>query len=382
MGLAVRAAGLFSRVLARLHRWYGAAWLLGHLPLATLDDTSTGRLRYALMMANKTQPARTRQLFERMLQSNSNLPARLLIELAAMATVTAQPAEAARLLLAATEDAAPGSHMADVAQKLLRVNMGIADGSLQTYLAAAITALALPVAAPVTLVPVSGKYLELWELWLGQVRKHVGRHVVAMAMDDAALAALLAEEDVSVIDVRQFFSWNEKGHLHPHTRGVLWYLRVLLLHSLVQKGHAVLVLDLDALPVGDLAPLLQEMRTADVVAQEDHSIPMDVDRQLGFVLCCGFMFWRPSPAAEALLRHYVLATAIERDDQLALNHLLTQEGIEPEEGPHDRRFGSGDVCFMRPDPSLVSRSLHSGAIIRHFHQQGQSVEEIRSTLNL
>jgi hypothetical protein len=170
------------------------------------------------------------------------------------------------------------------------------------------------------------------------------------------------------VDCRAYFAW-ENGKLHAKTRGVLWFVRVLYLRALVQAGHNVLVLDLDAIPVGNVLPILSTMKDADVVAQLDHSIPMDVDRELGFVLCCGFMLWRHTVAAMALLDRYAVIAQVERDDQLALNHLLARDGIvEKVTGADAMRFGSAGVQFACPDPSLVSRTLNSGSVVRHFHQ--------------
>lgn len=383
MSLALQISGPASKVLARLHRWYATAWLLAHLPLAELDETSIGRLRYALMMSNRTAPQRTERLLQNLIRRSGVVSAELYIELAAMATAVALPDLAATQLGWAQQKATHPETL-DAAEKLLCLHRADAFDTLQGTLDAEIEAMALQDGGMLTLVPVSGKYLELWGLWLKQVRLHVCQQVVAMAMDDAAYAALSGQPNVAVVDVREFFSWGTGGRLHPYTRGVLWYLRVLLLRTLVQGGHPVLVLDLDAMPVGDVQAMLSNMPQADVVAQKDHSIPMDVDRQLGFVLCCGFMLWRrPTPAVLSLLDRFAREAAIERDDQLALNHLLARQGIVQKPPAESAMcFECAGVNFACPAESLVSRSLHRGDVVRHFHQTGESVAEIRDALSL
>ncbi|MGI4755586.1 MAG: putative nucleotide-diphospho-sugar transferase [Janthinobacterium lividum] len=383
MSLTAQIAGPVSKVLARLHRWYATAWVLSHVPLAAMDSTAVGRLRYALMMAHRIAPQRTKRLLQKISRCGQSTTAELFIELAAMATAIDQP-DVASSQLGFARQMATNQETLDAAEKLLHVNRADAFQTLQSTLHSKVDALDLQHVGLVTLVPVSGKYLDLWALWLQQVRLHACRQIVVMSMDDAAHTALFGLPDVAVVDVREFFSWDAAGRLHPHTRGVLWYLRVLLLRDLVQRGHTVLVLDLDAIPVGDVQAMVSGMSGADVIAQKDHSIPMDVDRQLGFVLCCGFMLWRRRTAAVlALLDRFTRETAIERDDQLALNHLLAQRGIA--KSNHDTaalQFESAGVRFTCPPETSVSRSLEGGSVVRHFHQTGKSVPEIRNALGL
>lgn len=382
MRAGVRIAVAASKALARLHRWWACAAVLARVPLAELDETSVGRLRYALMMANRVRPAQTQAAFGRLVQRAGIASPELCLELAMMATSLGL-SEMAATLLERVSQQATNADTADAAGRLLRLNRMEALGTLRPALGAAIDGFPLQQAGMLTLVPVSGKYLELWQLWLQQVRLHACRVVVAMVMDDAALAALQGEPDVLPVDVREYFSWSREGRLHPHTRGVLWYLRVLLLQELVRRGHPVLVLDLDAIPVGDVIAMLSALEWSDVVAQQDHSIPKDVDRQLGFVLCCGFMLWRPTTPALRLLERFGEEAALERDDQLALNHMLAANGIthrvEADGELHFESCGVGVVC---PADSRVSRTMVSGSVVRHFHQTGQGTPEIRAALGL
>ena len=372
-----------SKVLARLHRWHATALVLSRTRLASLDHYSVGRLRYALMMARRTDAAKAAQLFEFIVRRNAGASAEMLIELAAMATAMAQP-ERANQLLTQAEQASTDGFTTEVAQRLRALNIAAMDDSLNDWVAARVDAMHLPSGKPLTLAPMSGQYRDMGALWLRQVRRHVGGHIVVMAMDaTASLGSLAAQPDVAIADVHEWFAWDEHGALHTKSRGVLWYLRVLFLRELVQRGHSVLVLDLDAMPVSDLEPMLASLPASDVVAQKDHSLPVDVDRQLGFVLCCGFMLWRPTTAAKSLLDRFAAETFIERDDQMALNHMLARDGIVAKtESEQCMQFGSAGVQFVCPDPSLVSRSLTSGSVVRHFHQHGQTIAELRAALGI
>ncbi len=370
-------------MLARLHRWYHTAWILSRVPLTALDGNSVGRLQYALMMAHRAGPEKSHSLLESLIRRNVNTTPELLVDLAAMATAVGDGPRANSLLEQAGEQAA-NAHTADAAHRLLAVNRGLMDGTLQTHLSARIEGLTLPLSdEPLTLVPLSSRYLDLWRLWLEQVRWHIGGRIVVIAMDDAAMTATQHEAGVFTLDMLEHFAWDARGGLHPRSRGVLWLLRVLVLREMVRRGHSVLVLDLDAVPVSDLAPMLGNLPAADVVAQKDHSLPMDVNRKLGFVLCCGFMLWRSTPAVHDLLDRFARETAIERDDQMALNHLLAREGLtDRAEDANTMRFRSAGMSFVCPSPSLVSRTLHSGTVVRHFQQEGQSIAELRKGLGL
>jgi hypothetical protein len=336
------------------------------------------------MMAHGMRPGSATALFRRVVEDNADRTAELTLDLAEMATRIEEPVLAESFLQDAEERAAKEDNVfaADAARKLLILSTTLRDGLLDTAIRKDMDAIAVDDSSPLVLVPLSGGYLQMFALWLQQVRKHIGPRVIVLAMDDAALDATQDLDGVQTVDCRRFFAW-ENGKLHAKTRGVLWFVRVLYLRALVQAGHAVLVLDLDAIPVGDVLPMLETMRDADVVAQLDHSIPMDVDRELGFVLCCGFILWRPTVAAKTLLDRYATAAQVERDDQLALNHLLAKDGVVAKTNRADAmRFGSAGVQFVCPDPSLVSRTLNAGSVVRHFHQTGQTIDQLKAALGL
>jgi hypothetical protein len=381
----MRVGVALSKLLARMHLWYPAAVVLAQTPLRDLDRHSIGRLSYALMLSHRMKPGSVHALFRRIVEDNGERSPELTLELAEMATRIEEPALADDFLEDAEKHATTTGNVfiADTANKLRALSKTLRDGSLQAHIRDEVKSIAASSnGSPIVLVPLSGGYLSLFELWMQQVRKHIGSRIVVLAMDDTALQAMETYDDTHAVDCRGFFAWNE-GKLNPKTRGVLWLVRTLYLRTLVAAGHSVMVLDLDAIPVGDVLPLLASLPDADVIAQLDHSIPMDVDRALGFVLCCGFMLWRPTVAAQTLLDRFVTATQVERDDQLALNHLLAADGIVGKtNGANAMRFGSAGVQFACPDPSLVSRSLHTGSVVRHFHQQGQSMDDLRKALGI
>ena len=136
------------------------------------------------------------------------------------------------------------------------------------------------------------------------MHKHAPGPFLLLALDPSA-ARLLPPEDT--LDLSPYFGFDAAGRIDDYSKRHLWILRVFLLRALAARGHTVLSLDLDAVFVGDLAPLLAALPPADIVVQQDYSIPIDVARKLGFILCCGFLLIRPSPAVLAFLDRYVEA---------------------------------------------------------------------------
>lgn len=380
--VAVPFAAPLSKLLARLHLWYPAAVVLAQEPLAMLDTHSIGRLSYALMMSNRMRRGSADALFQRILQDNQDRSAELSISLAEMAARIQQPMVSERLLQDAVR-LCDNAFSQQAAECLLHTAQALQDGSLQAHVRGTVEALRLDRGERVVLVPLSSLYQELFHLWLQQVRRHAAVRVVVLAMDSAALSLVTDQPDLLPVDAGKYFAWGAAGKLQAQTRGVLWLLRTLYLRELVCAGHLTLVLDCDAMLVGDVWQMLSAFADCDVVAQQDHSLPVDVDRQIGFVLCCGFMMWRPTPAAQALLDRFVAAVAIERDDQMALNHLISNDGVvDKQQHPQGMRFASAGATFACPSPSLVSRSLKSGSVVRHFHQRGQGAADLRRALGV
>jgi Nucleotide-diphospho-sugar transferase len=110
---------------------------------------------------------------------------------------------------------------------------------------------------------------------------------------------------------------------------------------------------------------------------------MDVSRRLGFILCCGFMAFRPSPETNTFLDIWAGRTAMELDDQTALNHLVAKAGISGMDTIRGcRTFAAIGVRWVCPPKSDVSRNLAFGRVVRHFHQKGQTVAQLRTELGL
>jgi hypothetical protein len=204
-----------------------------------------------------------------------------------------------------------------------------------------------------------------------------------MALDPASLEIIRTEFGFSAIDLSSYFVFGGDGRIDTYCRSLIWIFRVMLLRELVSRGYTVYSIDLDAIVIGDMEGMLSSFPESDVVAQKDYSIPMDVARRLGFILCCGFMILKPGKACAAFLDRYCEQTIRELDDQLALNHLLEKDKVAGQKTEAAwMSFQASGISWICPDPSLVSRDLHSGTVVRHFQQLGETIEELKQAMGL
>ncbi len=376
-----------SRLAMRFELWYPSVLMLSFA--GSLDRLATpikDRLSYAILLSSRD--SRTRHAYLRLLRKNLDSSADANLWLASMA----QRLGGYRLASLLYRRAARQSHTPlelAVARSMGELTGGIVSGSLEALIAEAVDRLALAPKEDVVLITAGQRYLGLFELWLEQARKFVPGRIVGIAMDQASKEALRNRLAGAAIDLSAFFVFDDNGKIYDRPRGSLWVLRVLLLRELVSRGHKLLSIDLDAIVVGDLSAMLASFPEADIIAQQDWSIPVDVARKLGFVLCCGFMVFFPTAATKAFLERYARRTMQEIDDQLAINHMLLEAGVSdraPVAGGF--AFRSDGVRWLCPDKNLVSRDIASGTVVRHFdvardfEGAGASVAELRARLPL
>jgi hypothetical protein len=83
------------------------------------------------------------------------------------------------------------------------------------------------------------------------------------------------------------------------------------------------------------------------------------------------------------MTEYLSQTILELDDQTALNHLLAENTIANRlQGALSLSFQSRGISWVCPDPSLVSRDLNYGDVIRHFYAENQGLDEVMQRLGL
>ena len=361
-----------SRVFARFHLW--TALVVAVSFVREVDRAVRLRSAYAFILARRSRWAR--RAFARMWRRDRHRGADDNLLLAYTAWCMGRLRLSQRINRR-TARRFPGTIAAEKALREARFAAAILDGSLRRQLAAAADALhgLRDAAQPLILAPVSGSYLELYRLWNRQVCKHLRGPIVLLALDETAVKLAGVEPGTEAIDLSAWFGFDAAGKIDDYSPRHIWVLRVMILRELALRGHTVLSLDLDAIVLGDAMAMLDDLPEADIVVQRDYSIPVDVARRLGFVLCCGFMYLRPTAATIAFLDRYVEQTIAELDDQTAINHLLAEAPLEGRTDAADcmsfRALGLKWVC---PDPALVSREVDLGSVVRHFDQKRQGLD--------
>lgn len=148
-------------------------------------------------------------------------------------------------------------------------------------------------------------------------------------------------------------------------RQAIWIARVHVLRKLNNLGFDVINCDIDAFIVGDVTQLLEEM-DYDIAFQRDFSIPLDLSRKYGFIVCPGFSFYKCTPAVRHFLDLFASETLFVRDDQIAANNLLFGNNpILRKEDDEAVLVSQGLTCriFSAFD---VSRHPSYGRFVRHF----------------
>ncbi|MGC9292330.1 MAG: putative nucleotide-diphospho-sugar transferase [Acidobacteriaceae bacterium] len=372
-----------SRIFSRFDLWTQTVLALDRIrPSTRLDENFRLRFSYACLVGSDSP--RIRRAFAGMLRRDLDISAANNLWLAFTAWCLGR-FHLAQLINKRTAKLGRESPEAVIAAREAQFAAGIFDGGLVDHLSNVVDQLCKSSTAdgPWIVVPLSARYSHLFQLWKQQVDRHAKGRTVVLAMDGTAAEIAKKYGVCDIVDLSPYFGFDPMGRVEDYSKRHLWVLRVLVLQELVSRGKTVISLDLDAVLVGDLEPMLQAMPDADIVAQRDYSIPVDVARKLGFILCCGFMRIRSNPATIRFMQSYATQVILEMDDQTALNHLLLGSGVQCRVTTHSyMSFRSAGVSWACPDTSLVSRDASYGSVIRHFQQQGQSIEDLKGRLGL
>jgi Nucleotide-diphospho-sugar transferase len=371
-----------ARLFVRLHFWVVAVLVFSRVqPRSLLSRKAKVHFEYACMMGRHS--SFVRRTFAVLLRQELNRSTESNLWLAKIAWTLGHMKLAASIYRRTVKLERTSELQRVVACQQAFVE-GLLNGRIIREISDALSGLTLPGpdVGSLILCPVSSRYFDLFELWSEQVNYYCPRHhLLVLALDPGTASRLRQRSNTSVLELSAYFVFHENGVIHPYVRSNLWILRVILLRELVARGHPVLSLDLDALVVGDLFGLIDSFPDSDIIAQQDYSIPMDVARKFGFIICCGFLHVRANQKTLAFLSDYVSQTTLETDDQIALNHLLDKVGLAVTVRNRSfMQFFAAGLSWVCPDRSLVSRDLRYGSIIRHFQQNGESIEELKRSI--
>lgn len=382
--LITRLLVISSRIFARFGCWQTTVCVLSLVrPFVKLDDVSRGRLGYACSLARQNR--RVRDLVANTIRRERNTSAATNLSLADIAWRLGARGLAQALAARVRKTTATPAQLS-IAISQEQFARGIRDGSIVRKLESALdtASCALKPESPIVIVTVSSQYLEMFALWKRQIDLHFGEgQLLVIALDEPATQTLQQIKGCTVLDLSSLFQFDRSGGMQDHNKRHLWVYRVTILKHLISHGYTVISLDVDAFLVGSLPRMLDALPSFEILAQRDRSIPMDVSRRLGFVLCCGFLMIRPTPATVKFLTEYLSQTVLELDDQTALNHLLAKNPITNcVQEALFLSFQSRGISWGCPDPSLVSRDLNYGSVIRHFYGANQSLDEVMHRLGL
>ena len=378
-----KASLLLAKITGRLCLWRTTA-LIYVIGAGSFERMSSnrGHLLYSLMMCRKTATAQ--KLVATLINRELDSSAENNLWLARMSWVVGRQT-LGLLIYKRTERLFAGQVGADTAASLGRFAEGVFSGTLTAQLDAAIQKLSLPESGsgPLIVTMVSRRYFDVFNIWLRQAQKHTTGHLLIFALDRESAEALHEIPNCGVVDVSSWFDFDRSGRMHPFGTKNLWVLRVLALSVLARRNYDVISLDTDAIMVGNLDEMLASFPTADIVGQMDYSIPMDVARRFGFILCCGFLVLRANDRVIQFLDEYAARTALEIDDQLAINHLLADYGISDKvQTSRFTTFRSLGLSWLCPASSLVSREIGSGSVVRHFLLKDLGPDAILDALGL
>lgn len=369
-----------SRLLFRLNLWLPGVTILSWM--GRCDSESIVLFAYPLQMCGNDPKAS--RILAKLIRLNLDRSAEGNLWLASIARRIGRP-KLALCIYKRTMRLSNVDNGVPAASVLFNLVESIVDRSIHKEIAEAVDSLHLQTCPdqPLVLVPISDYYFPLFELWWEQARKHVRGRFVILAMDPIVREKLLHGFDCSTLDFSQFFAFNDDGYLNRHCKGTLWILRVLVLRELIARRRTVVSLDLDAIVLDNLDDLLAQFPPSDILIQKDFSIPLDVARELGFIVCCGFMVLRPTDACLDFMNRYAQATIRELDDQTAINHMISRAKVTKLRSTQiSMTFESDGLTWICPDNSLVSRDLNHGRFIRHFLQHQKSIAELRTSLGL
>jgi len=378
-----RISLLLTRITGRLGLWRltSLLYVMGAGSFGQMKG-GAGHLLYSLMMCRKSSMAN--RLVARLIRRELDSSAENNLWLARMSWVLEKPTLAI-LIYKRTERLFSGQSGANTAASLGRFAEGVVSGAITAQMDAAIQRLQLSGdgSQRVVVTMVSRRFLDIFNIWLGQAQRHTSAHPLIFALDRESVQALQTAPNCDVVDVSSWIDFDQAGRLHPFSIKNLWVLRVFALRALARRNHDVVSLDVDAIMVGNLDEMLESFPASDIVAQMDYSIPMDVARRFGFILCCGFLVLRANDRVVRFLDEYSARTALETDDQLAINHLLAENGVSGKlQTGRFTTFRSMGLSWLCPDSSLVSREISSGSVVRHFLLKDLDADDVTDALGL
>ena len=165
-------------------------------------------------------------------------------------------------------------------------------------------------------------------------------------------------------------------HVKPDFSDI-WVRRMEVISGLLKAGVNVLHSDLDAIWLKDPRALFQDL-PYDIIASQGTYWPRPVHAQWGFVLCCGLIYYRSSNRVIDFTSRMMedFARSAKPDDQVTLNMLLAEDGVEWTVPEPTYTKSHNDVAFTCSRRWITGKGkLYKVALLPHHEFQRVAMRE-------
>jgi Nucleotide-diphospho-sugar transferase len=187
---------------------------------------------------------------------------------------------------------------------------------------------ALQQEGPVPIVFVTGSFAPLLDNWVAHARRAGVARTLVIALDEM-IAAQTAREGCLVVPIMI------QGELSN-----LWLLRLQVFSLLATNGIDFVHSDVDAVWLRDPRPTCFADPNLDLIFSQGTTHPDQAYRAWDLVLCCGFFAVRSGPSVAQFFEVVRGRAEVELDDQVAVNLLLLEAGVDWSIVENDKYYDS------------------------------------------
>ena len=236
----------------------------------------------------------------------------------------------------------------------------------------------------IVVVCLSNGFFDVIDIWMDCYEKNRWGEVVFLCFDNESLLKVKARgyRGVHLFEKSKITESSTAKRPPNLLMDLVWVARTNVILGILLSGKNVLQCDGDAFWYSCPSKLWSDSTDVDAYFQIDISIPRDIQRSWGFILCCGFYYIKNSPSSIAFYQDFVEVTRRYMHDQIGLNvylHELGTRWIPSEDGGYSAKTPHG-LQIVGLNKNVVSRNLETGSVIRHPVISGHDLDKVRRTL--
>lgn len=164
---------------------------------------------------------------------------------------------------------------------------------------------------------VNKNYLKIFDLWYHYFEKSNYTSILRVITIDKESDDYISKKSIKTIHIGKPTS--------NFNKIVVW--RFEIIYNLLQKGKSIIQTDADAIWVNPkLEPIINSK--FDIQISTEYGIPEDVLAKWKFTLCTGFIIFQSNDKVLTFFKSFLKKCAGTKDDQVAFNHLLIQNGMK------------------------------------------------------